>query len=355
MTEQAVFNTLLQYYILTLVLSIPSLIALIASLKTIVLPLQRKRGDWKGVVYDATTKLPIPGAAVRIYSEPDKRLKEIQVTPQSGTFSFLVPPGHYSIKTAHPRYRFPAAMIHGRQDSVYKNIYHGELLTSGGGEKGIINVNIPMEPLTRARAVTISWYLKRFFASVRVFILLAGTIISAYFFHRLGWWILYIILLAYAATWAITLAGFYHSRKYGLATNLAGGPIGMVIVRALDELGRIKATVVTSEEGKFLMNLSPSSYLFDASRIGYESARTKPTLISNAADISSVTLRLEKLPPVPSTNRYAVPSPRMLVKLAAGRRRARALTKRSLLVTKHIKRLNLQSTPDRQSSSRKAD
>jgi len=353
MTEQAAFNTYLLYYILTLAVSIPSLIALVASLKTAILPLQRKRGDWKGVVYDAITKLPIPGVAVRIYSEPDGRLKEIQTTSQSGVFGFLVPPGHWSIKATHPNYRFPATRVRGRQDSVYQNIYHGELLSSGGGEKGIINVNIPMEPLAGARAVAASWYLKDLFTLIKVLILLAGTIISAYFFYRLGWWILYIVFAAYAVVWIITLISFYHPRKYGLAINPAGRPIGMVIIRALDELGRIKATVITSEEGKFLMNLSLGSYLFDASRIGYESTRTKITPISNTADLGRVTLRLEKLPA--SASAFPAPPPRILRKLLAGRRRARPLSNRNLLVTKHIKRLDFQGPPDRQGGSHNAD
>jgi len=354
MTEQDAFDIFLRYYLLTLAVSIPALIALITLLKEITFPLRKKKGDWQGVVYDAITKLPIPGATVRVYSQPDRRLKEVQTTPKSGGFGFLVPPGHYLIKVDHRDYRFPAMKVHGHKDSVYKNIYHGELLTSGG-EKGIINVNIPMEPLAPARAAVTPRYLQRLFTSVKILVLMTGTIISAYLFYRLGWWALYIILIAYAATWIITLAGFFHPRKYGLATNLAGLPIGMVIVRALDELGRIKATVVTSEDGKFLMNLSPGNYLFDASRIGYESARTKPTPISNAADLGNVILRLEKLPPAPSTDRSSIPSPEMQRKLAEGRSRARTLAKRSLLVTKHIKRLDLQGAPDRQSGSRNAN
>ncbi|MEK7122813.1 MAG: carboxypeptidase-like regulatory domain-containing protein, partial [Patescibacteria group bacterium] len=60
------------------------------------LGLRKKRKPW-GVVYNSVTKLPVDLVIVRLFEKGTKRLVETQVTDKNGRFSFLAPPGEYSI------------------------------------------------------------------------------------------------------------------------------------------------------------------------------------------------------------------------------------------------------------------
>jgi len=305
------YYQILRYYVLVAIGGLPLLISWIAGVRnyfrhsdlrdflrrpSAVMPWKTRSSKW-GIVYDAATKMPIPGAVVKIYSEPDGRLKEAQTTPQIGTFGLLVPAGRYSIKVLRSGYTFPSSSVTGATDGYFQHVYHGgpiEVSDKGGG-KGLINVNIPLDPMHGTVAVAFPQVIRRIFVFLRLLFLAAGTAMAGYLFVAyFSHWPSHLLVGLYALTWIFTGFGLTRPRGFGLVSGPNRRGIGMVTVRALDEFGRIRATVVTSDDGKFMMTLEPGNYLFNASRIGYESVQTKIHSITKPEDLSKVNIRLQK-------------------------------------------------------------
>lgn len=89
-----------------------------------------------GVVFDDKTKKPLPLAVVRLFSMPDKKLRETKITDNLGRYSFITKPGQYVLDVARQSYQFPTKGEAG---------YKGELIKIGISG-GIIVEDIPLEP-----------------------------------------------------------------------------------------------------------------------------------------------------------------------------------------------------------------
>jgi hypothetical protein len=261
----------------------------------------REKPAW-GVVYDTVSKKPLSRVVLRIFSEPDSRLRQTISSNEKGEFGFLVPSGRYSITASHLGFNFPTHIVLSSSDGRFANVYRGGevgINASGPQDKAPININIPMDP-TRLNVIDISAVsmirtIQRLFATIRLPIMAIGTLAAIYLVIERGLWFDWFILAIYIVLWALEVKYLFKKRTYGVVTGDDGEPLGLAMIRVLDTTGRIKSTVVTGDDGKFVLNLNPGLYRFDASKPGYASSRSKLLRISRASDLGNVTLRLTKL------------------------------------------------------------
>ncbi len=109
------------------------------------LGIRKKRRHW-GTVYDSWNKQPIDPALVELIDEITGKVIKQSITDISGRFGFLDYPGKYRIRASKTHYQFPSRLITGSTDSIYENIYHGEIITISE-KNDLITPNIPMDPV----------------------------------------------------------------------------------------------------------------------------------------------------------------------------------------------------------------
>jgi hypothetical protein len=290
-------------YLLTLVATIPIIGGIFSKISHLFAPpaWPREKPAW-GVVYDTVSKKPLPRVVLRIFSEPDGRLRQTISSNEKGEFGFLVPSGRYSITASHLGFNFPTHIVLSSSDGRFANVYRGgevEINTSGPQDKAPININIPMDP-TRLNVIDISVVstiraIQRLFETIRLPIMVIGTLAAIYLVVERGLWFDWLIVAIYIVLWTLEVKYLFKKRTYGIVTGDDGEPLGLVIIRVLDAAGKIKSTAVTGDDGKFILSLDPGLYRFDASKPGYVSSRSKLIRISQASDLGNVTLKLTKL------------------------------------------------------------
>ncbi len=106
----------------------------------------RKRRRYWGTVYDSVTKQPLDPAMVELIDVATGKVVGTAITDLEGRFGFFDLPGQYIIRVRKSHYSFPSRNITGRSDSVFENLYHGEILniTASGA---VLAPNIPMDPM----------------------------------------------------------------------------------------------------------------------------------------------------------------------------------------------------------------
>lgn len=261
----------------------------------------RQKPAW-GVVYDTVSKKPLSRVVLRVFSEPDGRLRQTISSNEKGEFGFLVPSGRYSITASRFGFNFPSHIVLGSSDGRFANIYRGgeiEVNTPEAQDKAPININIPMDPthlnVIDISAVSVIRAIQRLFEAIRLPIMAIGTLAAIYLVVERGLWFDWLIVAIYIVLWALEVKYLFKKRTYGIVTGDDGEPLGLVIIRVLDAAGKIKSTAVTGDDGKFILSLDPGLYRFDASKPGYVSSRSKLIRISRASDLGNVTLKLTKL------------------------------------------------------------
>jgi hypothetical protein len=290
-------------YLLSIVAAIPSLSR---TLSSIILAMfappvwLRQKSKW-GIVYDALTKKPIPNVVVRMFSEPDGKLRDSRRSNEVGEFGFIVPMGTYSVTASKSGYSFPSHLVVGSSDNQYHNIYKGGEVdvhpTEGG--KAPLNINIPLDQ-TKANILDITvlstlHFISKVVSVIRIPLLVLGTVFSVYLTITQGRWFDYLILIFYAALWAYEIADLMKKRTYGVVSDDSSQPVALAMIRVIDKANKLRATVVTGDDGKFTIPLPRGEYRFEASRAGYVSDKSEYLQIAKMADVGKVNLRLKKL------------------------------------------------------------
>jgi len=290
-------------YVVSLVSSIPTFSRVFASVAGSLFapPIwPTRKGKW-GVVYDSISKRPIVGAIIRVFSEPDGKLRDSRRTNENGEFGFIIPIGSYSITVSKQGYHFPSHIITGSSDSQYHNVYKGGELdvhpTEGG--RAPLNINIPLDQ-TKANVLDLSvvsalHFISRVSSVVRLPLLVLGTIFATYLATTQGRWFDFAILAFYVALWAMEIFHLMKKRTYGAVSDDSGQPVSLVMVRIVDKANRLKGTVLTGEDGKFMVPLGQGEYRFSASKAGFSSVRSDFVQINKVSDVGKVNLELKKL------------------------------------------------------------
>jgi hypothetical protein len=298
----AVLLSSLLSQLMALIASLPLLYRLVNALFSLFAPAAwpGRKPSW-GVIYDAVDKRPLENVVIRIFSEPNGRLKSTIRSNINGTFGFILPPGKYSIIAYKAGFNFPSKLVMGSSDGTYQRIYRGGVfdVAGDGQQKAQVNVNIPLDRTNISSfdivqiktLVTIS----EFFQSIRLPVMILGTIATGYLLiveHRT---IDYVIGALYIGLWALEIRNMIKKRAYGIVRDDLGQPVAMALIRTFDIRGQLKNTVVSGDDGKFQLNLDPGQYSLDVSRGGYKSIRIELFRVDKTQDIGRFDLRLDKL------------------------------------------------------------
>lgn len=264
-------------------------------------PPQRKGQKSWGIVYNSTSKKPISGATVKIYTKSSGRLKDVKFTNENGEFSMLVAPGSYKIVVVKPGYKFPSSIILTKQDGRFVHVYRGGLLEIKQGENSDtapVNISVPMDTvgfsIYEAVYASSASYLKRFLSLVRYPMIIFGAGLSFYLSIKYNNFIQNIISVIYIIVIISDLRDLLGRKNNGVVLDNRGRPLGRAIVRALSKDGKIRATAVTGKDGRFIFNINPGSYNFIAARSSYATAQTNETSIRKVTDLGKVIIRMVK-------------------------------------------------------------
>ena len=260
----------------------------------------RRKVKW-GIVYDAVTKKPISGVIVRIYSEPESKIKDQQITDSNGTFGFLVKPGEYSITASKTNYDFPTQIVTSATDGDYTGIYRGGVLKIGQhqGEAAPVKINIPLDPTEDStvdhRTAAVIQKIKGFFSILRFPILISGLMFSAYLAYRSRNERYYIFLILYVILFVAEFVALRKKRTYGLVVDDLLKPIDLAQIRILSDSSKIIATTFSTSSGEFVVRVNPGSYFINASKVGYQKVMIGPIALEKATDLGAVKIKLNKV------------------------------------------------------------
>ena len=113
--------------------------AFLASLHPSALPFyRRKKQKYWGTVFDDFTKSPLENVAVSLVNERD-RIVETVLTDKEGRYGFLVLEGTFTLRAQKEGYRMETQK---EQDTLYGNVYHGEVLQTQ--ERPMVDMNITL-------------------------------------------------------------------------------------------------------------------------------------------------------------------------------------------------------------------
>lgn len=265
-----------------------------------VLSWPRRKSSW-GIIYDSTTKNPVSGAILRIYSEPDGKLRDQQISTRSGSFGFLVQPGQYSITASKNTYQFPSNLVGGTSDGNFTNIYHGEAVNIGASKENQapINLNIPVDrtdlEMFDIAVVKTMRGLKQFFAVLRFPLLVFGTFLTVFSAYYYRWLLNYLFIGLYAAIWTAEIYNLLKPRTFGLVKDKNGSPIDLALIRAISTKGKVAGSATSGVDGKFYMNLEAGDYGFHISKTGFVAVKSPVVRISKTSDFNKLSIELQKI------------------------------------------------------------
>lgn len=240
-----------------------------------------KRRRRYGVVFNSSSRKPVPGAFVRLIAEGGNqfevgKLLESKKTDDKGRFSFDVRKGLYRIEVIAPEFQFPSSRA-----SIG---YRGEVIEAT--DKGMVYPDIPVDSLTPEGFQIVSNF--RAFGDrlqqLRLPLSLTGTIFAISFFIERGATIDYAILVMYVLFWTLEYFNWLQSREVAFVTAM-GKPAPLTILRLYDVTGRLRSTRVTDLKGRYSIFAAAGSYLLDA--------------LNRAFDVQSIEIRMKQVGIIP--------------------------------------------------------
>jgi sugar lactone lactonase YvrE len=238
-----------------------------------VLGLKRKPRIW-GVVYDATTKHPIPYAKVDLF-DSSGRLLETRFADRDGRYGFLTSAETVQQKKIEVRlkprasgYVFPTTRVDvsGTDYFVYDHLYNGELLAIQAGT--FFTHNIPMDP-ERGRSRRFSEY----FPILSLGSTTAWLLNLAFFVGLVTVPLLYwqhptalnlVILIVFLAVNSFRfLGGLY--RPFGFIRDAkTGKPLPYALVTLNNSSGERVAFSVSDDRGRYFLTSTAGRYSLQA-------------------------------------------------------------------------------------------
>lgn len=231
-----------------------------------------------GVVYDGTTRQPLRGATVEVMTPNTRRLIDSQTTDEKGRYYFLEDPHtSYVVRIHHPRFEPLERTVRGHVNML---VYLGS--------------KIEYDPVRLLRQSARGAWLNRINA-VRLWLLVVGTVAWAtLLFGDYANWVGYALGWYYIAAWSLELYVRRQPRPYGLVINAATGEVlGLVVVRVVNNRGKVVSTLVCDDQGRFATWLQPGVYDFAFSKAGFKPTHVPSTHISRSLKSLEVTARLQ--------------------------------------------------------------
>ncbi len=224
---------------------------------------KRRKSTW-GVIFDESTKEPIPFVLVRIYDEVGKIQKQI-VTGFDGKYGFLVNKGTYTLEAKHSDYHFEKFEIEISENEgiAAKNI---------GLKKLSLKKNTIKEALLRFRES-----IKKNLPKINNSIVVIGFIISAIALVVTPSFFNYFVASIYLIQLLVLILLNARKREWGYVYDSANYKrIKSASVRVFDiKQGRQIDVLLTDAEGRFGFTLEPGSYHLQVNAAGYELDKAK--------------------------------------------------------------------------------
>ena len=237
---------------------------LLASLLGLIGARRQRHRSW-GKVTDAESGQPIALALVRLLTVAEGKVVDSQLTDQNGQFGFFASPGTYTVQVQKNHYQFPSKLA--------INGYRGTPISVTGSN--VVNVDIALDPelSTVSSRMRIIQRIGQWSTSLRIPILVAGTILAVVFAVG-SFALLHLAVLGlYTVAWlyiAVQHRTFHPSPSEVLdATNNTG--LDLAIVRLFnDYTGKLVASHVTDQHGRAFLLIGPGRYHTTVTRQAYQ-------------------------------------------------------------------------------------
>ncbi|MDO8571533.1 MAG: hypothetical protein Q7R79_02550, partial [bacterium] len=239
------------------------------------LGLRRRRKPW-GVVYNAISKTPIDLAILRLFNASNNKLLETQVTDKNGRFSFLAPPGEYSITVTKPPFIYPSALVKTSTDGDYAHVYRRELLKITKPDEAI-DLSIPLDPPSGEKGgthekETLLQQLKKIFSKYSTVYLILSLVVS----FALA---IYVptttnaLLLIFNGVFTIIQVYLTQrvEKSWGVVFDMESGQqIPLAAISIIDALqNKLLRTRLTDYHGRFSFLPPPGEYILTVSKDQY--------------------------------------------------------------------------------------
>jgi len=298
----------------------------------------KKRPKKWGVVYDYQDKLPLAYAKIMLFEKKSDRLKETYITNNRGEFGFLVEPDDYYLNVQKSGYNWAlkakeAPKVNqlenkdgsskpgkekdlwreGVSDGYYSNLYFGQIIdkskiqnpkskTAGEGKdiksgKVKLQLSIPLIMIERTLfniVLSIVRRITNFFYRFRIPILIAGTLVAIYLLIAQRTLADAIVFGIYILLWMVELLKAQQLRGYGKVLDNKGQGVGLAMVRAFNQAGRMIQSQVTGPDGRFILSCRPQKLTLKVRKPGYNIRKIRFNLKS-LDDISKLNIRLRKI------------------------------------------------------------
>jgi len=219
---------------------------------------RRRKSTW-GVIFDESTKEPIPFVLVRIYDEVGKIQKQI-VTGFDGKYGFLVNKGTYTLEAKHSDYHFEKfeIQISENEGIAAKNI---------GLKKNSVKKNTVKEKLIKLREKV-----KKNLPKINNGIVVIGFAISAIALIITPNFFNYFVASIYLIQLLVLILLNARKREWGYVYDSTNyNRLKSASVRVFDiKQGRQIDVQLTDEEGRFGFRLEAGSYHLQVNAAGYE-------------------------------------------------------------------------------------
>ena len=200
---------------------------------------------------------PVKGARVELLAPTDRRVVETQITDQEGRYAFRQnPTGLYIVRVTADGYA--ATEFRARGAMIHRHVKLG------------LNLENDDRRLRRLRRWSA---FARQLVWISLIILAVGTA-SWFVILAHGQWSLLIELMGvyYALAWLLEWLLLASPRPFGVIKDaVSGAPIALATVRIIDQSGRVVATEVTDQLGRYRALLASGQYDFVYSKLGYQS------------------------------------------------------------------------------------
>ncbi len=262
--------------LLQLPLGLPAALGPLGNLFTFFIAWLKRRRRY-GVVFNSSSRKPVPDAFVRLIAEGGNqfevgKLLESKKTDAKGRFTFDVRKGLYRIEVIAAEFQFPSSRA-----SVG---YRGEVIEAT--DQGLVYPDIPVDSLTPEGFQVVSRFreLGQRIQQLRLPLSLTGTIFAISFFIERGAMIDSAILVMYGIFWALEYFNWQQGREVSFVTAM-GKPAPLTILRLYDSTGRLRNTRVTDLKGRYSIFAAAGNYLLDA--------------LNRAFDVQSIEVRMRQV------------------------------------------------------------
>jgi hypothetical protein len=220
----------------------------------ILLGLRKKQMPW-GRAVNSVTNEPIPLVSISLHNQDNyNRVEARAMTDINGRFGFYAKPGHYSLWAQKPGYVFPSKLL--------VNTYRGGSFEIG--EQGMIILDLFCDPITtfsgwRTGMTQLAYWV----ATLRVPLLVVGSIVSIIFFIHFASVINGIILFLYAGAWGRELYQRRFNRHTLSVVGPTGQPVPFATIRVVNR--HTKTTILTrttDARGEIYILVPRGDYIF---------------------------------------------------------------------------------------------